>query len=422
MDQEAGRQNSGGFHSNSLIDDIADWLMTQALGSTSADKLLEQCSLRLNAAGIPLWRSNISFQILHPLYQAVSFSWYREQGMLPAEQYAGTENASEDWQGSPYYFIVNNDLPFLRRRLTGPEALLDFSLLPELRDKGSTDYFAYAVSFDQQDLLEIGSEGMVGSWTTDRPSGFSDGDIRSLMRIQQRLGVACKMIIKEQITRNVLGAYLGADAGEKVLQGQIKLGDGESTHSVIWFSDLRNSSGLADSMPPEEFIHLVNDYFQCTAGAVLANQGEVLRFIGDAVLAIFPIRVDGFSEKEACEKALDAGKDAIDKMINLNKIRKADGEEPLGFGLGLHVGDVMYGNIGIPERVEFSVVGPAANEVARLETLTKSLGHQILMSDHFARALELAPGDRELVNLGKHELRGVGEPMEVFALPTGNQS
>ncbi len=406
-----GHQGAASIHSNSLIDDVADWLMTQALGSTSADKLLEQCSLRLNAAGIPLWRSNISFQILHPLYQAVSHIWYRESGLQEPTQFAGQANASDAWLTSPQYFIVSNELPYLRRKLTGPAAQLDFPVLKELAAGGATEYFTYIVPFDQPDLAHLDASGMVGSWATDRPGGFNDDDLRFLMRIQQRLGVACKMVIKEQITQNVLAAYLGPDAGEKVLQGQIKLGDGESTHAVIWFSDLRNSSGLADSLPPEEFIDLVNGYFQCSAGAVLANQGEVLRFIGDAVLAIFPIRADGFSEKEACTKALAAARDAMSNMAELNKEREAADKDPLGFGLGLHVGDVMYGNIGVPERVEFSVVGPAANEVARLETLTKSLGHQVLMSDHFVGTLE-----DDFINLGKHELRGVGDPMEVFAL------
>jgi adenylate cyclase len=171
------------------------------------------------------------------------------------------------------------------------------------------------------------------------------------MRIQQRLAVACKMCIKEQITKNVLSAYLGPDAGEQVLKGQIKLGDGETTHAVIWFSDLRNSSGLADTLQPEEFITLINEYFKGMAGAVLDSGGQVLRFIGDAVLAIFPIRDGHENDGMACATALVAARDAVDRMTVLNKTRKADNKEALGFGIGLHVGDVMYGNIGVPERV-----------------------------------------------------------------------
>ena len=157
--------------------------------------------------------------------------------------------------------------------------------------------------------------------------------------------------------------------------------------------------------------HLINEYFQCMAGAVLANGGEVLRFIGDAVLAIFPIRDGHDNEAQACATALAAAHEAVERMSTLNEKRNAENKDPLGFGIGLHVGDVMYGNIGVPERVEFSVVGPAANEAARIETLTKTLGHQVIFSDHFTKAVE-----EDWQSLGKHELRGVGDPMEVFYL------
>tara|TARA_B100000315_G_scaffold211376_2_gene208120 strand:+ start:736 stop:1995 length:1260 start_codon:yes stop_codon:yes gene_type:complete len=399
---------SGG---NTLVDTVADWLMEQALGTTSVENLLDQCSLRLNAAGIPVWRANIGFQILHPLYHAMSLTWNRETGIEETSQFTGTGDSSDMWQRSPQRYLVENNLPFLRRKLSGPEANLDFDLFADLEKRGATDYFGYVVPFSGDDFGEYHANGVVGSWATDRPGGFNDGDLQSLLRIQQRLAVACKMVIKEQITKNVLAAYLGPDAGKQVLSGQIKLGDGETTHAVIWFSDLRNSSGLADTLPPEDFITLINEYFQCMAGAVLENNGEVLRFIGDAVLAIFPIRGGHEDEKDACATALAAARDAVERMAELNKSRKADKKDPLGFGIGLHVGDVMYGNIGVPERVEFSVVGPAANEAARIETLTKTLGRQVIFSDHFAAAL-----DAEWQSLGKHELRGVGDPMEVFYL------
>jgi len=396
---------------NTLIDAVADWLMVQALGSTSAEELLEQCSLRLDAAGIPLFRTSIGFQILHPLYQAVSLIWHRDLGLEEPSQFSGDTAASESWTKSPLYYLVENKLPFLRRRLSGSKAQLDFELLQDLSETGATDYLAYVVLFDRDSFGQFQQNGIVGSWTTDHPGGFSDDEIQSLMRIQQRLAVACKMFIKEQITENVLSAYLGPDAGRQVLNGQIKLGDGETTHAVIWFSDLRNSSGLADTLPPEEFIALINEYFQCMAGAVLDSGGQVLRFIGDAVLAIFPIREGHASETDACATALKAARDAADRMTALNKSRRKGKKEALGFGIGLHVGDVMYGNIGVPERIEFSVVGPAANEAARIESLTKTLGHQVIFSDHFTNTL-----DEDWQSLGKHELRGVGAPMEVFYL------
>ena len=252
---------------------------------------------------------------------------------------------------------------------------------------------------------------LAGSWSTDRASGFTEADIHSLQRIQQRLAVACKVTIKDQIARNILSAYLGADAGRQVLNGRIKRGDGETIHAVIWYSDMRNSTTMADHVPPEEFLGALNAFFECTAGAVLTHGGEVLRFIGDAVLAIFPIRDSSTTASDACKLALTAVRDADGRLTQVNHERKEIKKDALSFGLGLHLGDVMYGNIGVPERVEFSVIGPAANEVARLEGMTKELNRHVLISAEFAQHV---PGDCQ--SLGQHKLRGVGTPLELFTL------
>ncbi|MBT3550856.1 MAG: adenylate/guanylate cyclase domain-containing protein, partial [Rhodospirillaceae bacterium] len=323
----------------------------------------------------------------------------------------GVNARTEAWLNSPQYYLISNNLPFLRRRLTGPEAVIDFPLLQELKDGGATDHLVFMVPFGGAEYAAPGHDGILGSWTTDRPGGFTDEDIRALTRIQSRLGVACKIAIREQITRNVLSAYLGPEAGQQVLLGHIKLGDGESIHAVIWFSDLRDSSALADSLPPGKFLALVNDYFACTAGAVIDSGGEVLRFIGDAQLGIFAIRGNGVDENVACEMALRAAAEAERRLLKLNQKRAAAGDGDIDFGIGLHLGDVMYGNIGVPERVEFSVIGPAANEAARIEGLTKETGCRVLVSDVFAAQVK-----RSWRSLGAHELRGVGQPMEVFTL------
>ena len=307
--------------------------------------------------------------------------------------------------------MLDSGIPFLRRRLTGADALVDFPILEELRDRDATDYLSYAVRFgdlepDEQDV----NSGLLGSWATDRASGFSGRDIQSLLRIQQRLAVACKVTINDQTARTILTTYLGPDAGEKVMNGQIKRGDGQTIHAVIWYSDLRNSTKLAASMPAEDFLDLLNAYFECTAGAVLAHGGEVLRFIGDAVLAIFPFG-DG-NKRDCCEAALAAAHEADRRNDETNEERSGTGQETFDFGLALHVGDVMFGNIGVPERLEFSVIGPAANEVARLEDMTKTLNRRILMSKEFTSELPL-----DWDSLGEHELRNVDSPMEIFALP-----
>lgn len=299
--------------------------------------------------------------------------------------------------------MVRQQQPLLRRRLTGEEALVDFPVLAELRDAGATDYLAYLIYFGGGPR-----DGIAGSWATDRPTGFSDRDIQSLLRVQRRFGVAAKMRIREKIAENVVHTYLGRNAGRRVLRGQIQRGDGETLRAAIWYSDLRGSTRMADALPRDDYIRTLNGYFECAGGAVVAQDGEVLSFIGDAILAIFPI--DGDTAGEACSRALAAARKAQARLEVLNESRRAAGLEPLSFGLGLHLGDVLFGNVGLPERVSFSVIGATVNEVARLEALTKELGHPVLATAAFAQQTAIAWRE-----LGPFELRGVGAPIEVLA-------
>ncbi|MCG8510103.1 MAG: adenylate/guanylate cyclase domain-containing protein [Rhodospirillales bacterium] len=398
-----------------LIDAIADWLISESLGNSTVETLFEGACTRLHSAGIPLWRVALAFRTLHPLFGSVTLIWQREtEGLEVMGHRHGLADTSEAWKRSPFYHMLNTGVPFLRRRLDGPDALLDFPILPEIKEKGATDYLAYAVEFGGEKRGDHEpDDGIIVSWTADRPGGFSDQDIQALLRIQRRLAVACKVTIREQITDNILTAYLGPDAGQQVKRGQIQLGMGENIHAVIWFSDLRNSTGMADTLPPDDYLNAVNDYFDGTAGAVLANNGEVLRFIGDAVLAIFPIRKKGkAAAQRACRNALKAAEESNRRMREINARRLEEGGPILNYGVGLHLGDVMFDNIGVPERVEFSVIGPAANEAARLENLTKTLRCPVLVSGEFAEVLDI-----EWQHMGTHDLRGVGDKMDVFVPP-----
>ena len=395
--------------SGTLIDDIASWLMASTLGATSFEDIFSGCCERLFATGLPLARAHLSFRILHPLYGAMSHTWTRGAG-LEVEGHGHFDNnqtAPEAWQSSPLRHLIVHRLPFLRRRLTGPDAVLDFPMLEELRDRGATDYFGYSILFGGG-----GTDGLVGSWASDRPSGFRDADLATLRRIQQRLGVACKMRIKGEIAENVVTTYLGRDAGLRVLDGQIRRGDGETLRAAFWYSDLRGSTQLAEMLDPTEFITVLNSYFEAAAGAVVAHGGEILGFIGDAVLAIFPIVEGGATAADACARCARAQADAHARLAAVNREREARGREPLRFGLGLHVGEAVFGNIGIPERLAFTVIGAPVNEVARLEGLTKELDEPVLATEAFARHLE-----RPWRSLGRHELRGVEAPMDLFAPP-----
>lgn len=387
-----------------LIDRVANWLIEQALGETALEALFEGCCERLLGSGIPLSRAHITFRVLHPLYEAMGMTWTPGDG-VQTQSYVHHEGEGppEALAKSPFWHMIQTKTPFLRRRLVGKEAMIDFPVLAEFRDAGATDYLGYLVYFSGGVR-----DGIAGSWITERRSGFNDRDVRSLLRIQQRLGVACKMRIREQIALNVVTAYLGESAGRRVLSGQIQRGDGQTIRAVIWYSDLRGSTRMADVLPRDDFIRTLNEYFECAGAAVLAHGGEILAFIGDAVLAIFPIIEEEASEL-ACSRALSACNEAQGKLAAVNRDRQAQGADPLSFGLALHLGDVLFGNIGLPERVSFSVIGPTVNEVARLEALTKDLDCQVLASGTFARHTSI-PWD----DLGRYEIRGVRAPMEVF--------
>lgn len=397
-------------YGDTLIDQVADWLITRALTGADIETLFGGCCDRLRAAGIPISRGSIGFSTLHPLFAGTSLVWKPGEGLVSESFLHGEMLNTEAFQKSPIAVVLESGTPFLRRRLTGDDALVDFSVLETFRDEGATDYLINASAFSETPTAYSNTEGMIASWLTDRPSGFSDRDIAALMRIQKRLAVACKVTIKEQTARNVLDAYLGRSAGKRVLQGQIKLGDGEEINAVIWFSDLRGSTPLAESMSKAQFLATLNDYFEVTAGAVIANGGEVLRFIGDAVLGIFPIGEGEMTAEEAAAAATSALREATARLKGANAGRARDGKPEISFGIGLHVGEVLYGNIGVPARVEFSVIGAAANEAARIESLTKTVGRDALASRAF---VDLAPDGWRSV--GRHPLRGVGEEIEVFA-------
>jgi adenylate cyclase len=394
--------------SNVMIDAVTDWLMAQALHEPSIEEVVRGTAARVDAAGIPLLRLHISFNLLHPLYQAMGLTW-RRGAELQVDHFPYRDPAENaPWRHSPFVAMIRDGLTALRRRLVGSEAQLDFPVLKDLAAEGATDYFAFAVPFGDAAAGRGVANGLAGSWVTDRPGGFTDADIRALMRVQRRLAVACRMNIRGAVADNVVRTYLGRDAGRRVLSGQIKRGDGETLRAVIWYSDLRDSTEMSAALDRGQYIEVLNEYFACTAGIVQEAGGEILNFIGDAVLAIFPV-ANGAPAEATCRLALDAARAARAKLAEINRERARRGQRPLAYGLALHLGDVMFGNIGTPDRLAFSVIGPTVNEVARLESLTKSLKRGLVVSAAFAAA---CPAKWE--SLGRHEIRGVAKPIEVM--------
>ena len=390
--------------------EIDDWLIGKALVDPDILKLFEKLCERLRAIGIPLDRAALSWPVLHPLFRAEQVFWYTGRG-AELEQYYHSKQGSEQWYRSPFYHAQTQELTSIRRNLTGPNAMLDFEVFESFRDQGYTDYLLTRTPFKIAEVERFsgGATGMMTSWMTKRKRGFSDDDLAALKHIQKLLAVAVHAAIQKRIMANVARAYLGPTAGGKVLSGDIHRGDGDRLPAVVWYSDLRSSTRLSDTMSADSYLALLNRYFECTAAPVIANGGEILNFIGDGVLAIFPI-------EEACP--LDASARAEAAVLEAMRLREesiAQGtpdNAPLDFGIGLAIGEVMFGNIGVSDRLAFSGVGRVVNKVQRIETATKDLNFPVLATSDFAEA---APGD--WTACGGVEIPDFDRTLEVFTLP-----
>lgn len=398
--------------SDDWLQQTSNWLVRETLAGTRADRLVKRLCEAMIEGDIGLVRAHVACGQLHPLFRAFSVTWSRDEGLV-RDRFSFEGATSEAWQQSPLRAVLTPERPFIRARLHQGEGIDEFPVLRQFRDRGFTDYLCVREGFSKPDAEALANmDGCIATFSSDAPNGFSDACIASINRLFPRLAVAMKTLVREATAQNLASTYLGSSAGERVLKGHIRRGDCETIRAAVWFSDMRDSTTLADSMPPHLFLERLNRYFECTAGAVLDHGGEVLRFIGDAVLAIFPISGAGGAER-AGRMAVAAARDARRRLAAHNADPPEADPIPIEFGLGLHVGDVLYGNIGVPERLEFSVIGPTANEVARLEDLTKSLDRPVLASDAL---MALTFADWEA--MGSHRLRGVAEPKPVYALVT----
>jgi adenylate cyclase len=393
----------------SLISQINDWLVDQALGEPDIVEMFNSACQRLAAIGIPVSRARLTWPTLHPLFRAETVLW-RRGAIAEFEQFNHQDSVTEEWLRSPMHFMMEADVTVFRRRMEGPDKLIDFDVVQELADQGYTDYLVIRTTFSQPGMFaDPRRRGIFLTWATDREGGFSDSDLGTLQRLQRRFAVCCKTAIQSRIARNITQTYLGHHAGDQVLQGSIRLGDGQETKALVWYSDLRSSTHLAETMPSADFISLLNVYFECAARPAIEAGGEVLAFIGDAVLAIFPF-AETDEIPDLAGKIFDATRRSLARADQVNLERRNAGLEPIRFGLALNVGSVMFGNIGVPERLAFSAIGPTVIEVARMEKLTKVIGARVLTTRDIAT---VEPGLWR--SLGEHPLEGVGQPVELFS-------
>ncbi|HEX2134759.1 MAG TPA: adenylate/guanylate cyclase domain-containing protein [Microvirga sp.] len=396
---------------------LISWLHQQGLSGADGGTILEGLCGRLLGTGLDLERAVVGYLVFHPQFDGITFVWDRAAGKARREAATRPDILRAP---SPFLQMQTTKVQELRYRLAEMSAF-PFPFLEGLRGRGFTDYLAFFQPFggaagrdlwpDLPEGIDM-HEGVTGSFATTRGGGFGERELATLRALAPPLSLAVKAGAVLEMAETLLGAYLGTASGRSVLRGQVRRGQGQVIHAVVWHSDMRGSTELAETAPLHSYLATLNSYYDCVVDAVLEHGGEVMKFIGDGVLGLFPFAPGDQAEQETCRRALSASRDALDRLARVNAHRAAAGMSRIRFGIALHAGDVMYGNVGSAQRLDFTIMGRTVNEVVRLETLCKTLDLPLVVSEAVAA---LQSGPLELV--GRHVLPGVGREMAVFSLP-----
>lgn len=394
-------------------DDLVAWLVATGLEGAELRDLADGFCSRLRAQGVRLNRAAFGSDLLHPLHFGTNIIWRPETNRAEQEFYGDNPNTTPDdpegWLNSPFYRLYVSGDSSLRRRLDSSHTRNDIPLLDRFQDEGATDYLATMTRFGRSSILGD-TEGVACSYLTHDPDGFSDGEIDYLIKLGDPFSLAYKSITTLDTSRTVMRTYLGDDAAQRVLDGDIRRGTAETIDAVLWYSDLQNFTRIADTTPRDSLMAFLNAYAELMVDVIHDHGGQVLKFMGDGVLGMFPRA----GNPKACDSALDAAIALITGLDRLNEQRQAQSLPTTHVRLGLHRGEVLYGNIGSSARLDFTVIGPAVNEVARIEGMCRSLGQDIVISSAFAQSSTLSPN--RVVSLGRYALRGVSRPQELFTI------
>jgi adenylate cyclase len=391
------------------------WAVREGLRSAGAYELFDGYCQRLVIDGIELWRAHLAMETLHPQWSGYGYTWRRDLNAIEPQQYVHGSTEDADFLGSPFNELIvraqgGEENPSLRRRVEQDDQR-DFPILVEFFAAGATDYLAYLFEFGKGGDRSQGT-GIVYSFVTDRRGGFSDDDTTLLQATLPGLSLAMKAHAGYVIASGLLGTYLGEDAGRRVHAGSILRGSVDTLRAVIWYADIRGFTTVSDSAPGPVVVELLNEVFEILTASLRVHGGQVLKFIGDGMLAIFSF--EEHDRAETCRHALDAAIEAMRNIDEMNKARATAGLPVASVDLALHLGEVLYGNVGATDRLDFTVIGPAVNEVARIEALCEPLDRPVLVSAEFVAGIMGA--DNRLESLGRHALRGIREPKEIFAL------
>jgi adenylate cyclase len=392
-------------------DEINRWIVRASLDGADAPAIVAGTCERLAAAGVPLMRAALASDMLDPSFDSLGVRWKRGHGATQ-EAFLRTPDATldEEWLQSPWHVLVEGRADRLRRRLDAAYVAGEFPVLDEFRQNGGTDYVAMIVRLGEGMWLGD-TRGVLTSWLTDAPGGFGDAAIELVAATLPPLATMFLWRSMQRSARALMTTYLGTDAAERVLAGNVVRGRAECIRAVVWYSDLVGFTRIADAHRSQVVLAMLNDYAEAQVDTIEAHGGHVLKFIGDGLLAIFP---DG-NESDACARALDAAAQARRRLDALNARRSAAGLPVSDAHVALHIGELLYGNVGSPRRLDFTVLGAAVNEAARIEALCGSLDQRVIVSNAFAQAAGVDARPR-LVSLGRYAMKGVARPQELYTL------
>ena len=396
------------------------WLADAGLRNLPLEELVDGFARRLAAAGVPVARIFVGMNAVHPMVLVRSLVWDRATGPATRFEFQHAEIERPIVQQSPFAGMLRAGTFERRLDLRQPPPADEEPVFDELRGLGMTDWLGKIFPFGElapraespRANEGVGRLWLVCSLATDAAGGFDDAHLATLREVLPIFALAVKAVAMRAVGQGLLEAYLGADPASRVLAGTVQRGEVHEVEAVLFYADLRDFTALADTLPGRELIALLDDCFDCMVRPMGRRGGEVLKFLGDGLLAIF--RTDDRRRAATCASALAAASDALDLMDLLAARRREAGQPTPGLDIALHVGTVQYGNVGTDARLDFTVIGPAVNEAARIEVLCKELGHPLLVSQAFAEAATDSRG--HLVSLGRHRLRGVREEAELFTL------
>lgn len=394
------RQPDPGVATQRGLSIVVDWLVDGARDAVTPEAVLSELCERVVASGIPVWRAALFVRTLHPEIMGRRLEWREGLGTTIGEAPFGMFDTAA-FRDSPVAVVYQTRQP-MRLRLDRGEATA-FPQLNDLRAEGGTDYLAFPVLFSNGEIH-------VGTWTTRHSKGFTDRQLALLQSLTKPLTRVTEIRALRRTAANLLDTYVGREAGARILAGQIRRGFTETIQAAIWLSDMRGFTSLADQIPPPTLIELLNRYFDCQLPAILRYGGEVLKFMGDGLLAIFPLAGDA-DPASTCRAALAAAAEVRAAIADLPDWPALAGATDPRYGLALHIGELLYGNIGGANRLDFTCIGPAVNLAARLEGLASRLGRATLLSAEFAQYC-----GRDAMPLGEFILAGFRAPQTVYGV------